>query len=111
MPTISKQKQDKISEQILHFLFSISPESKFTSQISMEIARDEEFTKALLLELEKKGLVALVNKNKDGVNYTKRQRWRLSSQAFSIYSSAQNKTPPSTNTLQNNNVYNLEDQD
>ena len=57
MPTISKSKKDKISEQILHYLFSISPESAFTSFVAKETAMDEEFTNPLLSELEKKHLV------------------------------------------------------
>jgi predicted transcriptional regulator with HTH domain len=109
MPTISKVKKDRISEQILHFLFEVSPESKFTSDISREIARDEEFIKSLLLDLEKKGLVNIINKNKSGKEYTKRQRWRLSNQAFEAYSKAQNNKN-TNNTLQNNNIYNNEDE-
>ena len=92
MPQISKQKRDKISEQILHYLFSISPESRFTSQISSEIARDEEFTKSLLIELRDKNLLSEINKNKNGAIYTKRQRWRLSNQAFDVYKKHQNKS-------------------
>jgi len=85
MPIISKEKKDKISEQILHYLFAVSPDSKFTSDIAREIARDEEFTKALLKELDKKKLVVEINLNKKGIEYLKRQRWRLSNSAFEIY--------------------------
>ncbi len=97
MPQISKQKRDKISEQILHYLFSLSPEALFTSAISKEIARDEEFTKSLLLELKNKNLLAEINKNKNGTIYTKRQRWRLSNQAFDIYKKHQSKILPDYN--------------
>lgn len=85
MPRISKEKKDKISEQVLHYLFTISPEARFTAEIAQEIARDEEFIKATLLELEKKKFVAQINRNKDGIQYAKRQRWRLSNQAFEAY--------------------------
>jgi hypothetical protein len=85
MPVISQKKKDKIAEQILHHLFESSPESKFTSDIAQEIARDEEFIKVLLLDLQKKALVVLVDKNPKGVQYEKRQRWRLSQQAYDIY--------------------------
>lgn len=108
MPSISKSKKDKISEQILHYLFSISPESRFTSQISAEMARDEEFTKSLLLDLEKKGLIARIDKNKEGIDYSKRQRWRISSKAFSAYSSAQPKQN-NQSALKDNNLYNVKD--
>ncbi len=85
MPSISQQKKDKIAEQILYYLFIISPESKFTVEISREIARDEEFTKALLQDLYKKGIVIPINKNQFGINYKRRQRWRLSNQAYEAY--------------------------
>jgi predicted transcriptional regulator with HTH domain len=85
MPVVSKEKKDKISEQILHHLFTLSPESRFTSEIAKEIARDEEFTKSLLLDLSRKKMIVEVNKNKAGVQYVKRQRWRLTNQVFEAY--------------------------
>ena len=92
MPQISRVKKDKISEQILHYLFTISPGSCFTVDISREIARDEEFVKDLLLELKKKSLIVEVNKNKDGKTYLKRQRWRLSNEIYDIYNRQQTKS-------------------
>ena len=89
MPRISIKKQEKIQEQILHHLFEVSPEAHFTSKISEQIARDEEFTKYLLLDLESKGLINQINKNSQGAQYIKRQRWSLSSKAFDIYSKSQ----------------------
>ncbi|MEK7121001.1 MAG: hypothetical protein AAB840_02820 [Patescibacteria group bacterium] len=89
MPTISKQKKDKIAEQILHYLFTISPEAAFTSKISEEIARDEEFTKLLLQELKSNLLILEVKKNSKGEDYLRRQRWRLSDATFTAYSKQQ----------------------
>ena len=89
MPKISIKKQEKIQEQILHYLFEISPEAHFTSKISEQIARDEEFTKSLLQDLQSKGLINQINKNQFGKQYQKRQRWSLSSQAYNIYSNKQ----------------------
>lgn len=85
MPTISKPKKDKIAEHILHYLFTISPESAFTVSIAKEIARDEEFTKVLLKDLHSKSLVIPISKNSIGKDYSRRTRWRLSNQAFEIY--------------------------
>lgn len=85
MPQISQKKKDKIAEQILHHLFSISPDSAFTATISAAIARDEEFIKDLLSVLQKKNLVVEISKNPDGKDYTKRRRWRLSSEAYQAY--------------------------
>lgn len=87
MPLISKKKQEKIQEQILHYLFSISPQSAFTSEIAQETARDEEFIKTLLQDLKTKTLVAEINKNPSGIDYKRRQRWRLSNKAFDVFKS------------------------
>lgn len=85
MPTVSSKKKEKISEQLLHYLFSISPESAFTATAAEEIARDEEFTKSLLVNLKSKNLVVEINKNPEGTEYLRRQRWRLSNQAYDFY--------------------------
>ncbi len=85
MPKISKQKRDKISEQILHHLFEQSPSSMFTSKIAESIIRDEEFTKSLLQDLEKNKLVVKVIKSPQGITYSRRERWRLSDRAFDAY--------------------------
>ena len=82
---ISKEKRNKISEQILAQLYSISPKAIFTSHIAKEIARDEEFVKDLLIELKKKKLVIDVDKNPKGIKYLKRKRWKLTDQAYLIY--------------------------
>jgi len=89
MPRISKQKRDKIAEQILYYLFNVSPEPKFTVDIAREIARDEEFTKALLIDLTKSKLVVNVGKNSFGKDYLRRQRWLLSPKAYDFYNGVQ----------------------
>jgi len=85
---ISAAKRDKISEQILAFLYSLSPKPEFTSKISAEIARDEEFIKNLLLDLKKKGLVVEIKKNPLGEEYSRRSRWRLTDAAYNAYKNA-----------------------
>jgi|TARA_Y100000310_G_scaffold336932_1_gene422747 hypothetical protein len=89
MPRISSKKIEKIQEQILHHLFTISPESHFTNKIAEEIARDEEFTKTLLQDLKSKSLIIEINKNPKGQQYSRRQRWSLSPKAYDIYSKNQ----------------------
>lgn len=89
MPRISKTKKEKISEQILHYLFASSPNPIFTSQIAEEIARDEEFTLVLLRDLKSKSLVLEVTKNLVGKDYVRRRRWILSSQAYTAYAGQQ----------------------
>ena len=85
MPRISKRKEEKIKEAILHFLFSQSPKALFTCHIAQEIARDEEYVKRLMLELEGKGFVIGVRKNSKGQDYLRRIRWRLDSKVYDAY--------------------------
>jgi len=86
---ISENKKAKINEQILSFLFSISPKATFTSHIAKEIARDEEFIKNLLEDLKNKKIVSEIKKNPHGVNYTRRSRWKLSDEVYLIYKNKQ----------------------
>ena len=86
---ISKEKRQKISEQVLLFLYSINPRPTFTSHIAQELARDEEFIKKILLELKNKKLVLEIKKNPQGVDYKRRSRWRLSEKAYQAYKANQ----------------------
>ena len=82
---LSQEKKDKISEQILVFLYSINPRSVFTSHLAKELARDEDFVKKLLRDLNKKGLVVEINKNPEGSPYLRRARWKISDAVFQVY--------------------------
>ena len=82
---ISKEKREKISEQILALLYSVTPKPLFTLYVAQEIARDEEFIKKLLLELKKKKLVVEIKKNPKGVQYIRRSRWKLSDATYKAY--------------------------
>ena len=86
---ISNLKREKILEQILAYLFSINPQAIFTSYIAKELARDEEFIKILLLDLKKKKLIIEIKKNKEGIDYIRRSRWKLSKQAYEFYNKNQ----------------------
>ncbi len=82
---ISKEKRDKISEQILADLYGTFPNSLFTAQIARNLARDEEFIKTLLKELWQKNLVVAIKKNSKGITFSKRIKWRISNKAYSAY--------------------------
>lgn len=82
---ISELKKEKISEQILAYLYSISPKAVFTVKIAQEIIRDEEFVKKLLIKLKQKGLVVEIKKNSKGIDYVRRSRWMLSNKAYEAY--------------------------
>ncbi len=86
---ISKEKREKISEQILALLYSVSPKPLYTSHIAKEIARDEEFIKKILLELKKKNLVVEIKMNPKGIPYTKRSRWKIGDEAYKAYKNYQ----------------------
>jgi len=86
---LSKQKRDKITEQLLAYLYSISPKQVFTINIAQELARDEEFVKSLLLELKRKKLVVEINKNPKGILYKRRLRWQLTDSAYQTYKNHQ----------------------
>lgn len=86
---ISKIKKEKILEQILGYLFQVSPRAIFTAHIAREIARDEEFTKKLLLELKEKKLIIEIKKNKEGIIYLVRSRWKLSPETYKYYKDKQ----------------------
>lgn len=86
---ISDEKKQKISEQILLYLFTKNPLPIYTSHIAKELARDEEFVKKLLLDLKKKKLVKEIKKNKLGFKYLRRSRWKLTSAVYEIYSKKQ----------------------
>lgn len=93
MPTLSKEKKERIEEQILLFLFTSFPKQLFTVDIAREVARDEEFIKKILTELELKDLVVKIKKNSEGINYERRLRWRISNKAYVIYQNFQKETP------------------
>lgn len=82
---LSDKKKEKISEQILALLYSQSPKSLFTSNIAQEIARDEQFTKKLLIDLKAKKLIVEIKKNPKGITYSRRSRWNLSDHTYVVY--------------------------
>ena len=83
---LSKNKKDRIAEQILAFLYHSFPKQPFTAEIAREIARDEEFVKRILFELKEKGLIISIRKNAKGQAFTRRSKWRLTQKVYDIYS-------------------------
>jgi len=82
---ISKVKRDKISEQVLSFLYHSFPKQLFTAEIASELARDEEFIKNMMFELKDKNLVVAIKKNEGGKLFIRRIRWQLSPSAYQAY--------------------------
>jgi len=90
---ISQTKKDKITEQILSFLYHSFPNQPFTAEIAREIARDEEFIKTMLFELKEKGLVNSIRRNSKGETFSRRIKWRLSNKVYDVYSEKSKQTP------------------
>ena len=65
---LSQEKIDKITEQILSYLYSSFPKNPFTAEIAREIARDEEFIKKLLFDLRERKLIIVIRKNSNEKN-------------------------------------------
>lgn len=82
---LSNIKKERISEQILALLYQEFPKQLFTAEIARELARDEEFVKSLMSNLNERGLVVSIKKNSKGIYFIRRIRWQLSSKAYEIY--------------------------
>ncbi len=82
---LSQDKKNKITEQILAFLYHSFPKQPFTAEIARELIRDEEFIKKLLLELKDKNLIVSIRKN-DKTVFSRRIKWRLSNKVYEAYS-------------------------
>ncbi|MEK6896579.1 MAG: hypothetical protein AABX12_03935 [Nanoarchaeota archaeon] len=93
MPRISPKTKDRIAEHVLSHLFSRAPEPVYTNAVARELARDEEFIKTLLGELEQKKLVVKITRNDKGLPLARRARWRLSNTAFEAYDRMQRARP------------------
>ena len=85
MSRISKEKQQKIKEEILSLLFDKSPKALYTYEVAKELIRDEEFVKRLLEELSHDKLIIKISKNKDGIDFLARRRWQLSHATYKAY--------------------------
>ena len=83
---LSNEKKQRIIEQIINFLYYTFPNQPFTAEIARELARDEEFVKRILLELNEKNIVFPIRKNKKGDIFSKRIKWKLSNKVYDIYS-------------------------
>jgi len=84
---LSQEKRDRITEQILSYLYQAFPKQPFTAEVSREVARDEEFIKRLLFELKEKNLVIAIRRNSKGESFSRRVKWRLTNRVHDFYKS------------------------
>ncbi len=77
MTRLSDTTKKFLQDDIVSILYEKYPHSLFTNEIAIELRRDKEFIKTLLIKLKKKGLIEQTKKNKKGIEYKKRMRWKL----------------------------------
>ncbi len=106
---LSKEKKERIAEQVLSLLYHSFPKQLFTSEIAKEIARDEEFVKSLMFGLKEKALVVEIKKNEDGRDFIRRIKWQLSGPAYQAYDIKAKENPaPAQNPQEQLNNESLE---
>lgn len=91
MPRISIEKENKIKEAILHLLYEKSPSFLYTYHVAKELARDEEYIKKLMEDLERQNFVISKRKNEFGKEYSRRIGWQLSSKTYEAYKKLNNQ--------------------
>ena len=82
MSKISKQKEEKVKEDILRELYDCYPNMLWTYDVAGKIARDEEFVLRLLKELQVDGLV--LEREESGKLRVKR-KWGLKGEVYNKY--------------------------
>ena len=87
MVKLSTNTIKKIKEQILSELYHSSPKAPYTNQLANLIIRDDEFTKKLLMEMEKENLVEQIKKTSKGYQTIRRSRWKLTKNVLKAFES------------------------
>ncbi|MCD4666297.1 hypothetical protein K8R47_00620 [archaeon] len=78
MSKLSKEKEDRIKEEVLRIIYENSPNKIYTNFIADELARDDEFVLRLLQDLHKNGFVNKLQKGR-------RKMWGLPDHVFNQY--------------------------
>jgi len=58
---------------------------RFTNEIALELRRDNEFSKRLLLEMERDGYVERLKKDNNGKQFIRRIKWKIPDKIVKIY--------------------------
>jgi len=85
MVRLSNKTIKLLKDDIVSILYENSLKSMFTNEIATELRRNNEFTKKLLLDLKKDGLVEEVGKNKKGQTYLRNKKWRIPSKVLKAF--------------------------
>ncbi|MBU2589191.1 MAG: hypothetical protein KKF52_00400 [Nanoarchaeota archaeon] len=84
MVQLSEKIISLIKDDVVSILYN-SPKALFANEVALEVRRDKEFVKKLLLELKELGLVEEIKKNSHGIEYKERRRWRLRPNVVDAY--------------------------
>ncbi len=85
MVRLSEKTKLVLKADISSILYENPLRALFTKEIAFELRRDKEFTKALLLGMEKEGLVERIFKNSNGKLYKERIKWRIPEMVLKMY--------------------------
>ena len=82
MSKISKEKKDRLKEEILHSLYENYPKMMWTFEIGDILIRDDEFILKLLMELKKKRLVMNYEESK---GKKVKRKWGMKKEVYEQY--------------------------
>lgn len=85
MSKISSNTINLLKDDIISILYENNLKPLLTIEIAMELRRDKEFTKRLLLELKEKGILNQIKKNNKGKDYIKRSKWLIKPEVLNKY--------------------------
>ena len=85
MVRLSSKTINLLKDDILSILYENQLNPLLSIEIANELRRDKEFTKGLLLELKKQGILEEIKKNNKGKDYIKRSRWAIKKEVISKY--------------------------
>ena len=86
MVKLSEKTIQLLKDDIISILYENPLKARFTNEIAVELRRNNEFTKKLLFELKKGGLVEEVSKNNKGQDYLRNKRWRIPPKVLEAFS-------------------------
>lgn len=82
MSKVSFEKEKKIKENLLGYLFECYPKMFYTSELSEEFIRDDEFVLKLMLQLHEEKLVKKIEESSGGKI---RRKWGMGKEVYARY--------------------------
>ena len=85
MVRLSSRTINLLKDDIISIIYENQLKPLLSIEIANELRRDKEFTKRLLFELKKQGILEEIKKNNKGKDYIKRSRWAIKKEVISKY--------------------------